>query len=422
MIKQLLFLLVFLSLSTQGREFNLEELYQHSLKNHPQVKILKSKVKEIEFAIKELKSSYYPELSAVVGGERRQAAQDSSIDTNRFVAEVRVKYNLFRFNKSADEIKTLEKILEKESLDFNWWQENLYREMKAQYTVAQSLNEKLQILNEELRTNSILKKSVQKRRKSGLIGKSDILDIELRRNQLLTSINDLNEELDHSMDKLRKLSFIEHSDKIKVMGELPHHHYSLKLSQLIEKAKKNNIRIKRSRYLKQAQLSELNKANKNYLPEVNLSGRYGRMRIDEQYVNSTNQNEGLIGVYVNIPLFSGGSKKSTRQIYEEKYQQRLQEAKLHENNESIELTHKFELLEKVHQKVDLLEDGLKRGKSYFQNVMSEYKRGVKNSLDLVSSRDRLVNLNMNLIEAKTKYIITLLNIEELTGEKLKENL
>ena len=162
--------------------------------------------------------------------------------------------------------------------------------------------------------------------------------------------------------------------------------------------------------------------NKNYLPEVNLSGRYGRMRIDEQYVNSTNQNEGLIGVYVNIPLFSGGSKRSTRQIYEEKYQQRLQEAKLHENNESIELTHKFELLEKVHRKVDLLEDSLKRGQSYFKNVMSEYKRGVKNSLDLVSSRDRLVNLNMNLIEAKTKYIITLLNIEELTGEKLKEKL
>ena len=168
MIKQLLFLFMFLSLSAQGREFNLEELYQHSLKNHPQGKILKSKVKEIEFAIKKFKSSYYPELSAVVGGERRQAAQDSSIDTNRFVAEVRVKYNLFRFNKSADEIKTLEKILEKESLDFNWWQENLYREMKAQYTIAQSLNEKLQILNEELRTNSILKKSVQKRRKSGL--------------------------------------------------------------------------------------------------------------------------------------------------------------------------------------------------------------------------------------------------------------
>jgi outer membrane protein len=422
MTKRLLFLFVFFTYSIQGREFNFEELYQHSLKNHPQGKILKSKVNEIEFAIKKLKSSYYPELSAIVGGERRQAAQDSSIDTNRFVAELRVKYNLFRFNKSADEVMALEKVLEKQSLDFNWWKENLHREMKAQNTIAQGLSEKLRILDRELETNSFLKKSVQKRRKSGLIGESDLQDIELRKNQILTSSNDLKEELDHSMDKLRKLTFIEHSDTIKIEGDLPHYHYNLEFDQLKNKAKKNNIHIKRSKYLKEAQLNELNKANKNYLPEVNLSGRYGRMRIDEQYVNGTNQNEGLVGIYVNIPLFSGGSKKSTRQIYEEKFQQRLQQAKLHENNEIIELTHKFELLEKVHRKVDLLEDGLKRGQSYFQNVMTEYKRGIKNSLDLVSARDRLVNLNMNLIEAKTKYIITLLNIEELTGEKLKEKL
>lgn len=420
MTRPLLFILSLFTLSLNAKVFNFEELYQHALKNHPQGKILSSKVKELELGREKLKSFYYPELSAIVGGERRQAAQESPIDTNRFVAELRVKYNLFRFNKSADEIKSIEELLKRQKLDLSWWKESLIRGMKSQYTISQGLKEKLVILQKELKTNESLKRSVQKRRKSGLIGKSDLIDIKLRENQLLSSINDLEEELDHSMDKLRKLAFIEHKDKVLIEGNIPHEHYHLSLNQLIASAKKNNIHIKRGEFTKKASLSELNKESKNYLPEVNLSGRYGRMRIDEQYVSSSNQNEGLVGIYVNIPLFSGGRKKSTRQIYEEKYLQKLQEVKLHENNETIELTHKYELLDKVHRKVDLLEDSLKRGQSYFKNVMSEYKRGVKNSLDLVSSRDRLLGFEMDLIDSRAKYLITVLNIEELTGEKLQE--
>lgn len=411
------------SLITQvnfAKEFNFQELYNHALTNHPQAKIMDSKVREIEYGIKKIRSSYYPELSAVVGGEKRKADKDDSVDTERFVAEIRLKYDLFKFNQSADEINSLEEILKKQRYEQSWWKESLRRQMRSQYAISQAHLEKMLILKEELKTNQVLKGSVSKRRRSGLIGESDLLDIELRQNHLLSLVNDLEEELDHSLDKLRKLSYIGHDDTVKIEGKIPHHHVHLDLSSLIKAAKENNIKIKDSLFLQNAHLNNLNKNKKNLLPEVNLSGRYGRMRIDEQYANSDNQNEGLVGIYVNIPLFDGGNKRSTREIYQEKYQQKLLETELSKNNETIELTHKYELLDNVHRKVDLLEQSLKRGNVYFKNVMNEYKRGVKNSLDLVSSRDRLLNLNLDLIDSKTKYLLTILNIEELTGENLKE--
>ena len=156
--------------------------------------------------------------------------------------------------------------------------------------------------------------------------------------------------------------------------------------------------------------------NKNKLPEVNLVGRFGKMRIDEQY--STNSTEGLLGLYIEMPLFDGGQKKSIQQIYNEKYQQKVLESKLLKNNNTIEISHKHELLNKTHERLDLLEKGYDRGLVYFKNVLDEYDRGIKNSIDLVSARERLVKINMDRIDSKKDYLMTVLELEELTGKQL----
>jgi outer membrane protein len=416
-MKNLFILLaLIISSNSSSKIFNLEDLYKHGLEHNPDGKILSSQAEEIAFGLKKVKSEFFPEVYAVVGGEARRAGSDETLKTNRFIAEMRLKYNLFKFGQTQNGLKAFEGLHQIKEQKYQLWKQDVIREVKSLFYEATTINEKLKFLKKELLYNEKMKQKVIKRKKRGLIGKSDILDIDLRKLNIETQILELVEKLDHKLDDIRKVSFIDHEDEVNLDTEIPHSHYNLNLKNILEKSRLNNRSISLSALEEKSQQYAKSKIDKNRFPEVNLMGRFGRMRIDEQYSN--NSTEGLVGIYVEIPFFDGGKKKSTQRIYEEKYRQRKLKAQVIRNDVSIEVTHKYELLNNIHKQLDLGEMGHQRGIKYFSSVLDEYNRGIKNSLDLVSARDRLVNLKLKLIESKKEYIITVLKLEKLIGEKL----
>jgi|GEM_PF-4538062 len=401
---------------SQSKSYTLGELYKNGLDKNPEGRILESQAKEIYYGIKAMNGEYFPEVYAVVGGERRQSSRDSTINTNRFVAEMRLKYNLFKFGQSKNSIKALEELHKVKLHKYSLWKQDIIRETKSLYYDALTINKKLNYLKKELLYNRKMKLRTKKRISKGLTGKSDILDIDLRKLSMEVQILELSEQLDHKLDEVRKVSFIDHKDGVELNASLPHTHYNLDLKSLLKKSRLNNRNINLSELEEKVTEYEQSKVSSNRLPEVNLMGRFGRMRIDEQY--STGTTEGLVGVYVNIPLFDGGKKKSTQEIYKEKYKQRKLKLDSVKNDVSIEVTHKYELLDNIHRQLDLVEMSHKRGAKYYTIVLDEYNRGIKNSLDLVSARDRLVNLKLKMFESQKNYLITALTLEKLIGEQL----
>lgn len=408
------------SLSTYAVEYDLEAAYQNGLSHHPNGKILESELNELRLGVRKIKADYMPEVSGVIGGERRQALDDSSVDSNRFVAELRFKYNLYRFNQISDQLEALEKMISQKESQTRWWKNDLLRSLKSLFYSAEAISRKIDLINNEIKYNAKLTQMVKKRKKSGLVGDSDLYDISLRKDQMQTTLIDLEEEQDHLFDQIRKISFLSHDTKIKVSSLDYHPHFNLSLDQLIEQVKRTNKEVRTKILESEASMAKLQEIKKKRLPEINLMGRYGNMRIDEQYANKGT--EGLVGVYIDIPIFDGGKKSSTREIYQEKLKQKQLAVTALKENQIIEVTHKYELLNKIHKRIDLLNESSKRGKKYFKSVLSEYDRGVKNSLDLVSARDRVFKLSLDLIDSNEKYLLTGLMIEKLTGENLQENL
>lgn len=417
---KVLFILALFPLGSHAADYNLEALYKHALDNHPQGKIYKSEFNELSHSLKKVKSTYYPEVSAVVGGEIRNGGSETEINDERLIAEMRLKYNLFKFGKTKDQLDAMESLVNKKESDYNWWRFQLAALLKQRFYQAVATKKKIAIYKSELSENLNLLKMTQKRHKSGLVGKSDVLEVQERQTLIQVQIIDQEEELDHLFDEIRKLSYIGHADTINIDRPLPHFHVELKLESLISKAESFNKEVRDSLLVESSYRHKLNQIEKNRMPEVNLMGRYGRMRIDEQYTNDST--EGLLGVYVEMPLFDGGNRKSTQEIYIERLKQKVLKSKLVKNSTAVEVTHKFEISYRTHRKVDLLEKAFRQSKRYFNNVVSEYRRGVKNSLDLVSAREHLISIKMDLVNTKESYITNILEIEKLIGEKIQERL
>lgn len=402
------------NLKANAKEYTYESLLTLARKNSISSEIAKTRVIELEAEIEKTQSDYFPKIRAVIGNERRDSRSEPEINKNNFVGELRVDYNLYRFGGTSDKIDSLRTLRNEEIKIADFTQKNLERSLKKEYFEALYYKHELSILEEELKFNKTLKKQVNLRKKQGLVGDADVLEIDMRDATLKDKILQIEEHYQHSLDSIRKLTFISHEEEIKLKGDIPHEHFDVKIDELVEAAYKKNLELSNTLSKVESINFELNSSKTKRLPEINLMGRYGKMRIDEQYTNNESL-EGLVGVYVDIPLFDGGEKSSQTKILKSRLAREKLKATKSKKNLHIDVLHRFEKMQNIHKQVDLAEINVKNSKNYFNNVLKEYKRGVKNSLDLVSARDRLMNFKKDLIAAKRNFLVAKIDLEEVVG-------
>lgn len=404
-----------LSNGSLAKVYKFDDLLELARKNNISKEMAKANVLSIDAQIKEANSDFYPRVSAVIGGEKVDSQSEPEISQNNFLAELRLKYNLYRFGATANKIDAL-KSLKKHSVKVSEYSEVvLNRELKKQYYSALYYKKVLGIIKEELKFNKSLRSQIKRRFDQGLVGRADVLEISMRDATLEDKKLQFQEMFQHTKDNIRKLTLIDHDTVIELNDELKHEHFEVNVQDLIKAAEKSNLEISKSLSKVNSLNFELAEAKSQTLPEVYLGGRYGKMRFDEKYTEDSI--EGLVGIYIDIPLFDGGAR--TAKVASRKAKLVQEKLNLSRMNKSIgiDVLHHHEKMENIHRQVDLAEENVERGKKYFKNVMSEYKRGVKNSLDLVSARDRLMNFKKDLNLAKKEFLLAKLNLEEVSGVK-----
>lgn len=410
-------MILILSPSVLAKVFGFDELYKLAQKNNISGEITKAKVLELDADIKSANSEFYPKISAVVGGEKVDSQSEPEVSKNNFLAELRLKYNLYSFGSTTNRIDSL-KSLKKERVKLsNYTDTILRRKLKKQYYQAIYYKNVLGIIEEELKFNKKMRSQVGQRHKQGLVGRADVLEVSMRDATLKGKKLQNQEKYQHTKDNIRKMALIDHETVIEFQDEIQHEHFDVNVAELIKAAEKNNLEISKSLGKVNSLNFKLAEAKANSLPEVYLSGRYGRMRYDEKYTEDSV--EGLVGLYIDIPLFDGGSR--TAKVAKEKarlVQEKLNFSRLNKAI-NIDVLHHHEKMVNIHRQVDLAEENLKSAKRYFKNVMNEYNRGVKNSLDLVSARDRLVNFKKDLILAKKDFLFAKYDLEEVSGVKFE---
>ncbi|MAZ46933.1 MAG: hypothetical protein CME65_00125 [Halobacteriovoraceae bacterium] len=413
-----IFFILILSIQyTLAKDYDFKSLYKVAQERNPIIQDKELELKEIDSEIKSIKSDYYPKLHAIIGSEKRIAPDEASVESNKAVGELRVDYNLYQFGATKKKLDALKEEQKQKKRLINFTQEELKRSLMALYFEVLSHKKHKELILEELKYNQKLKKQVQSKREQGLVGRADVLEIEMREATLKNTLLKVTEEYQHGLDKLRKLTFVSHNQEINILGSLPHVHFSTSLSDLLESALKRNNELLNINSKTLALEYETDSSFSKRLPSLKLMGRYGRMRIDETYTSNDSQ-EGLVGLYLEIPLFDGGKRFSKQAINQARLERSKLKLKSTKHNLEIDLTHRFEKFQNIHKLLDLSETNLKKAKIYFNNVLSEYKRGVKNSLDLVSARDRLYQFQLNVINYNKDYQDSKLELERLSGINL----
>ncbi len=414
-----LLFIVFISFSelTIAKEYTLKDLISIAQEKGIDSEIQKAKVLEIEAQIDQSKSDYYPKFSGTIGAERVESRSEPQINDDNFVAELNLDYNLYKFGGTSDRVKALKTLKAEQIKSANYSNKKIEIQIKREFYEALYIREILEMTKSELKYNATLKKQVKNRKSAGLVGNADVLEIEMREATLKNKVIELEEELKHAKDRIRKLTFLSHGQEIILKGEIQHEHFDAKEHELVEAAMLKNRELAQNKAKLTSLKYELDSSKMARLPELNIRGQYGKLKAYQRLTSDSV--EGVIGIYVDIPLFDGGTKSSGVELYKARLAQQQMLVKKNSLELEINVAHSYEKMMSIHKQVDLGEINVKRSEVYFKNVLSEYRRGVKNSIDLVSARDRLINFKDELILHKMKFLVAKANLEEVTGASFK---
>ena len=362
----------------------METLETQLAQKNPELQALKHQVEAKEKLYSSGRSVFYPTLNAV-GGWAQNKTDELAATQKGYVGYLEGRFNLFNGFKDHSSLRQREIELKLSKIEL----ESKQRELRLTLTEVASdmilLHSLQNILDEEDDATKIQSKMAEKKVAAGLTGSVDNLEFNLRESEIQIEKNRIDQLHNEAHQKLIQLYGEDlaesHFAKLSFSGidELVNQPKKLKLEDNLE-YQISDLNLTRAHYEKSVIKSD-------FSPKLDFLFNVGRLTPSEN--TPISYNESKYALILTVPLFSGfdtyyKTKSASLQIASS---EKLKTQKTNDV-QSTYANLKTKVAE-LHQLYKINESKLINSQKYFDLTLGEYKRGIKNSPDLVSATERL---------------------------------
>lgn len=378
------FIFMLLYSASANALIGVQNLENKLFEQNSELSFLQKQVEAKEALYSSSKSSFLPTINAVGGWQSNKT--DSNVQTEKgTIGYIEAKYNLFNGFKDKSSINQKNADFNVSKIEFLRKQRELRIELTTLISEMLYLHKLQEVLADEYKVIQSQRKMAQKKVSAGLTGPVDNLEFDLKENEIqieTTQINQLHEEVHQKLVKLfgRELTDGEFSD-------ISFQNYN-ELTTLNKKFDyKENFTYKQIEQNLEKAKSEKNQERSEFLPKLDLTASVGRLTPSENTPVQFNENK--YGVTLTIPLFSGLDtyyKVKSSNLNISGTEKLLTQRRLDVESEFTILKNKIGELGKLYKINEQKQDNAQK---YFDLTLGEYRRGIKNSPDLVGATERL---------------------------------
>lgn len=400
-----IFIITTSTLSAHALE-GLDELSKSLYQKNQEMMSLEKNIESKEALSNSSNSIYYPTLNAV-GGWGQYKTDDLPTTQKGYLGYVEGRLNLFRGFKDQSISSQKEIDFQISKLDL----ESKKRELRLQLTDIASdmiyLHKIQIILEEEYKVTQTQKQMAAKKVSAGLTGSVDNLEFELRENEIQIEQKQVFQKHQEVHQKLIKLYGEDITD-----SELAKLEYSSaeNLSKVNDQVKiENTLEYQKAGLSEHRAELEKKEIKSDFMPALDFTYSIGRLTPSEE--SPTKFNESRYAIQLTIPLFSGFETyyKTKAASFSLQSAERL---KLQKQND---ISSEFSILKTKMSELAVLfqinEKKLVSSQKYFDLTLAEYRRGIKNSPDLVSATERLFSSKKKKFEILKELEIAKVKIE-----------
>lgn len=341
-------------------------------------------VEQLKNAKKLNQSLFYPEINVVTGVGSEYSKGDEETEKGG-ILYLDARMNLYRGMEDYNSLKINEMKIQKATLE----KELELNKVRIEYFSLISDNEVLiqdiKLIQAELENNKSQESMARKKVNAGLTTDAELLDFQIKQDNLLNEIlaNELKiKENENAIKSLfgNKFSLEEIKKQIQLnqFNELKktQNAENLNLTQLAQDVSLSQL--------------ELDKSRSGYLPKIDLEAKAGSITPQTRMLKDKTEHQ--VALTLTIPLFSGFSSDASAQqlILDKQLKERT--LKDYQLNLPSVLENEEKRIELSRHLIATNEKTLNKAEKFQRQTISEYKRGIKNSPDLISASDRVFEL------------------------------
>ena len=357
--------------------------------------------------------SFFPTLSFQLGQEDFQTGRYNT--RIQPYASLEAHLNLFRGGR--DEIESKINDLKTQiagntrTLAFR---AELNKVRKLQYQIIYN-NELITVIEKEIKDNEKIKAQANQRAASGVSSKTDILEFTIYESQLHESVESLRHENKILIIGLLPLLGIDSDEGLNLKGPLEHQHDDVLLNRNESFRKHPQVATL------DAEHERLNLERKSnnlwWTPSFDLYGGYFLYTLrDRDYVDMSARDDRVVGIRLTFELFDGlKSRTQSKSDFYQAESKRILARHTERQNDSQFLMLK-EDMKHTHEVMHYVLDRILKSKEYLKRTISEYDRGVKNSLDALTAMQRYYGYEKQYLEKRKEYLVIKADLLSLMGE------
>ncbi len=367
------------------------------------VKLKKLDIEKLEAQKKENLSLFLPEINLKSGfGSTKEVNQNSVYETTEGnFLYLDSKLNIFNGLKDIKSRQVLSLKIEKESLEKEALKNIQHVEIYSLLLERNDLITKQAFLKSEL--DLILSYEVMAKRKvaAGLTSNAELFDFEIKEAELNneSQMNDLKiSEIESKIKNYFDTEVISYNELIKKypkLEEMKSDHFNFNQSPSIKSLDMNQ----------EIQTLEVQRSRNEFLPQLDLEIKSGQINAERDFFKNKSEHE--VSLTLTFPLFSGGKTYAANVQSLIDQRSDLLRTKKERQNEETRFENQKNKLKLLNNLILSTESNLKKALSFQSQILSEYKRGIKDSSDLIESAERTFELKTKLNELVSEKTATL---------------
>lgn len=406
-----------------ARQMSLEDVVMYALCNNPKTKLAWESSLYQASLLRASRSSYYPTISATTSALRSESSETR--DGNQENLNLNLSYLLYDFGKREASYENAKYMLDAALLSQNNTAQTLFLNSIQAYYALFGAVASLDASKEAERFASESLNAANTRYSVGATTPSDALQAKTAHSQAV-------------LNRIRSEASVKNAqgELATVLGLMPDASVSLKMPKVgapsvefeknIHNLMQEAIRQRPDLLAAEAKIraneASVKAAKAEHMPTITLNASNAHTNT----VFNTSTRGSNIGLYVNIPIFTGFSTKY--KIEASKQQLKISEAEYERLKQEayLEIYKSYQTLISETEAVRTSEDLVQSAKASYELSMGKYKAGVGTILDLLSTQSSLSSAKQQYVQALYNWHITKatlaknlgeLNFSSLEGEK-----
>lgn len=394
----------------------LESLSSTAISNSLELKALDQQIESLQLQQRVSFGAFAPRFSIEAGPQYSNVAGQKNSGTSIYG---KAEWNLYRGGQDQIDAQIASERAEGLRRQRTALEKRIQAEVAEAFYEMQFAAESVALKKEALRLNTEQQKSALSKNKAGFTAKSDVLEFDLRETIIMSDIVMADQVLSQSARKMSTLIGRSETDSnLRIKGHLERvSPPEINRAILVEGLSSNNVALQKAQIEKSIVSLEMQREKSAYYPKLDFETKYGKLGNAER-VNPDNNDLTML-LKVSIPLFSG--LDTTHRVKSLAASSRAMEfdVALGKNHLLEELDSLISTLEATQKRLDVEEKNLDRSRAYYDATLQEYRKGLKNSPDMVTASERVLEAKIRNLEFRRDLSVALARISRLTGISLK---